>query len=103
FVAGFFTTFSFSRPGIVTTPLLRRLLRMMLFSDSKTPLTCLRDKSVSLEIAARISDLVGAPPFFAMLGYSHVCCFCVFDGKFPPVKQSARNIAQAHSRASAFF
>jgi hypothetical protein len=39
---------------------------MMPFRDSKTAPTCFRDSSVSLEMVAVISDLVGAPPFFAM-------------------------------------
>src|SRR6202041_3177323 len=64
-VAGRLTTFSFSKPGRVNKPLPRRLFLMMPFSDSNTSLTCLRDNSESFDIWARISDLVGAPPFFA--------------------------------------
>src|ERR1700676_938063 len=65
-VAGRFTTFSLSRPGSVNRPLPRRLFLMMPLSDSNTSLTCLRESSESLEIWASISDLVGAPPFFAI-------------------------------------
>jgi alpha/beta superfamily hydrolase len=65
-VAGFLTTFIFSRPGIVKRPLPRRLFLITPPRESKTPPTCLRDSPVSLEIWVRISDLVGAPPFFAM-------------------------------------
>src|ERR1700728_3951074 len=65
-VAGRFTTLSLSRPGRVNSPLPRRLFLMMPFSDSKTSLTCFLESSESLEIWARISDLVGAPPFFAI-------------------------------------
>src|SRR5262245_184511 len=50
FVAGFLTTFIFSRPGSVNTPWLRRLFLMMPLSDSNTAATCLRDRSASLQI-----------------------------------------------------
>src|SRR5580704_17378100 len=61
-VAGRFTTFSLSKPGRVNSPLPRKLFFMIPFSDSKTSLTCFLDSSESLEIWARISDIVGAPP-----------------------------------------
>src|SRR5688572_11123980 len=66
FVAGFFTTFSLSKPGSVNRPPPRRLFLIWPFSDSNTATTCLRDSSVSLVIWATISDFVGAPPFFAI-------------------------------------
>src|SRR6478735_1892561 len=66
FVAGFFTTFSLSRPGSVNRPPLRRLFLIWPLSDSNTAATCLRDSSASLQIVATISDFVGAPPFFAI-------------------------------------
>src|SRR5690348_8122482 len=50
FVAGFFTTFIFSRPGMVKRPLLFRLFLITPLSESKTPPICLRDSPVSLEI-----------------------------------------------------
>src|SRR5262249_10760551 len=58
------------RPGIVNRPLPRRLFLITPLSDSNTAATCLRDKLVSLEICIRTSDLVGAPPFFAICRYS---------------------------------
>src|SRR5579863_8660680 len=69
-VAGFFTTFIFSKPGIVNRPLPRRLFLITPPSESKTLPTCLRESPVSLEMCVRTSDLVGAPPFFAILRYS---------------------------------
>src|SRR6478672_5933781 len=65
-VAGFFTTLSLSSPGSVNRPLPRRLFLTIPLRESNTSFTCLRESSVSLEIVARISDLVGAPPFFAI-------------------------------------
>jgi hypothetical protein len=41
-------------------------LRITPESESNTDETCLRESPVSLQIAARISDFVGAPPFFAI-------------------------------------
>src|SRR5690606_27980715 len=70
FVAGFFTTFILSSPGRVNRPLLRRLFLITVLSESKTPPTCLRESPVSFAICVRISDLVGAPPFFAIVRYS---------------------------------
>src|SRR5579871_3711048 len=66
-VAGFFTTFSFSRPGSVNRPWPRRLFLMMPCSDSKTAPTCFFDSSASFAIVERISDLVGAALFFAIV------------------------------------
>ena len=89
-VAGFFTTLSFSRPGSVTMPWPRRLFLMTPCRESKTALTCLRESSVSLEMVARISDLVGAPPFFAMCGYSRELMF-VQRGISPPSDVRAKH------------
>ena len=50
FVAGFFTTFSFMRPGTVNSPPLRRLFRMQPLSESSTLLACFRDSFVSFAI-----------------------------------------------------
>src|SRR5579864_3702196 len=69
-VAAFLTTFIFSRPGIVNRPLPRRLFLITPDSESKTRPTCLRESPVSLQMCARTSDFVGAPPFFAILRYS---------------------------------
>src|ERR1700683_4678234 len=69
-VAGFFTTFSFSRPGSVKSPLPRRLFLITPPSEANTEPTCFLDRLVSFEIWTRISDLVGAPPFFAIFRYS---------------------------------
>src|SRR5215469_5278144 len=71
-VAGFLTTFIFSRPGIVNRPLPRRLFLITPPSESKTLPTCLRESPVSLEMCVRTSDFVGAPPFFAILRYSSI-------------------------------
>src|SRR6202051_2664741 len=67
FVAGFFTNFIFSRPGIVNKPRLRRLFLIDAESESNTAPTCFVESSVSFEMLARISDLVGAAFFFAIL------------------------------------
>ena len=66
-VAGFFTTFIFSSPGIVNTPWPRKLFLIAPESESNTAPTCFFESSVSFEIVARISDLVGAAFFFAIL------------------------------------
>src|SRR5687768_7136546 len=69
-VAGFFTTFIFSRPGIVNRPLPRRLFLITALRESNTAPTCFLERSVSLEMWARISDLVGAAFFFAIFAVS---------------------------------
>src|SRR5271163_1897026 len=66
-VAGFFTTFIFRRPGKVNRPWLRRLFLIEAESESNTAPTCFLESSVSFEMLARISDLVGAAFFFAIL------------------------------------
>src|SRR5277367_2229749 len=66
-VAGFFTTFILSKPGMVNRPWLRRLFLIDAERESNTAPTCFLDSSVSFEIVARISDLVGAAFFFAIL------------------------------------
>ncbi|MFO1428143.1 MAG: Spy/CpxP family protein refolding chaperone [Steroidobacteraceae bacterium] len=66
-VAGFLTTFIFRRPGRVKRPCERRLFLIKAFSASNTAEMCLRESSVSFASWFRISDFVGAPPFFAML------------------------------------
>ena len=66
FVAGFFTTFIFARPGSVKRPWLLRLFLMTVPSQSNTPLTCFFERPVSFEMAARMSDFVGAELFFAI-------------------------------------
>src|SRR5208282_5958494 len=66
-VAGFFTTFIFRRPGKVNRPWLRRLFLIEPESESNTAPTCFLESSVSFEMVARISDLVGAAFFFAIL------------------------------------
>src|SRR5277367_2116959 len=66
-VAGFFTTFIFRRPGKVNRPWLRRLFFIVAESESNTAPTCFLESSVSFEMVARISDLVGAAFFFAIL------------------------------------
>src|SRR5437762_10652279 len=70
FVAGRLTTFILHRPGKVNRPLPRKLFLIAVLSESSTELTCLRERPVSLEICKRTSDLVGAPPFFAIVSYS---------------------------------
>src|SRR5690349_15363607 len=94
FVAGFLTTLSLSRPGMVKRPLLRRLFLMTPLSESNTVLTCLRDRPVSFEMDNKISDLVGAPPFFAICStpYKH----CVSERR-----NGARNIESARKIAHA--
>src|SRR5947207_14866187 len=62
--------------GMVNRPLPRRLFLITPPSESKTPLTCLRESPVSLEMVVRTSDFVGAPPFFAILRYSSRICRC---------------------------
>jgi len=58
---------------MVKTPLLLRLFFITVERESKTELTCLFERPVSLEIAARISDLVGGELFFAI----SISCGCV--------------------------
>src|SRR5207247_11267567 len=92
-----------SSPGMVNRPLPRRLFLITPPSESKTPLTCLRESPVSLEMVVRTSDLVGAPPFFAILRYSSRILRLRTRRGGPRGEESARKIAHARALASAFF
>jgi hypothetical protein len=50
----------------VNSPWLLRLFLITPWSESKTELTCFLERPVSFEIAARMSDFVGAELFFAI-------------------------------------
>src|SRR5215510_12958697 len=67
-VSGFFTTFTFSRPGMVNRPALFRLFLMTPCNESNTLATSFRDSFVSLQIWATISDFVGALAILELLG-----------------------------------
>jgi hypothetical protein len=64
--------------------------------------TCLRERPVSLQMCARTSDFVGAPPFFAILRYSSNFMIADAVPMQPRDDESARKIAHARSLASAF-
>src|SRR5688572_7062219 len=92
-VAGFFTTFILSRPGMVNKPAPRRLFLMTPFRDSNTLPTSLRDSFVSLQIWATISDFVGALAILDSLDNENM-------RENPRFCERRRNIPQAHSEKS---
>src|SRR5271168_4248618 len=88
-VAGFFTTFIFRSPGKVNRPWLRRLFLIADESESNTAPTCFLVSSVSFEMVARISDLVGAAFFFAILNL--LLMFASAGVEIPQLQLGAEN------------
>src|SRR6201996_1848657 len=99
-VAGFFTTFIFRSPGMVNRPWLRRLFLIAAESESNTAPTCFLESSVSFEIVARISDLVGAAFFFAIFNLLLMLCESGLD--CPQIQLGAENNTEK-SRCLAHF
>ena len=100
FVAGFFTTFSFSRPGSVNRPPLRRLFLIWPLSDSNTAATCLRDSSASLQIVSHDFRLRRCATF--LCHYSTPRWKKCREKKLSAASDSARNISHAFARANEF-